>query len=134
MERIYEWKGGEMKEIKIDIDDSHIDWKKIRTLIDFFSGNTGYDGCSLKFIDGEVWSRNPMHHHIIIRVEDIKDEYIPFMQLLFGSDYRREMLNFARLWSSIPFSEQNILFEENYKKNLKFTKKLNAIISDKREL
>jgi len=119
-----------MEEIKIDIDNAKIDWSRIKAIIEFFGKTCGYKECMLKFIGGKVMTRNPTHHHIIINVESINESHIPFTQLLFGSDWRREMLNFARLYSIRPFKEQNILFEENYKPNSKATAKLNQIINE----
>ena len=118
-----------MVEIKIDVDNRKIDWLRIRNVLEFFSGNAGYGECKLKFIKGKVMSKNSTHHHIIIDVESIRTDDVPFLQILFGSDWKREMLNFARLFSKRDFHEQNCLFEENYKTNYKATQKLNDIIA-----
>jgi len=119
-----------MEEIKIDIDNAKIDWQRIKAVIEFFGKTCGYKECMLKFATGTVMSRNPTHHHIIIEAENISESHIPFLQLMLGSDWRREMLNFARLYSMRPFKEQNILFEENYKPNWKATAKLRRIIGE----
>lgn len=119
-----------MVELKIDIDDAKINWVHLKTVIEFFSRSSGYPECKLRFLDGKVLSRNSTHHHIILQVAAINEHDIPFMQMLLGSDKRREMLNFARLFSKLPFAEQNVLFEDNYQVNYAATKKLVAIIKE----
>jgi len=65
----------------------------------------------LKFTKGEVYfQKKSKTWHVYIWVESVAEIYLPFIQLLMGSDYKRELLNFERIYNGEK--DWNVLFQE----------------------
>ena len=105
--------------IKVDIDSKTIDWKRIKLVL------SRLREMKLKMAKGEVFKTNH-GWHVYIWVDSIADIYLPFIQLLFGSDYKREILNFERVYNLEE--DWNVLFQDNEKLSSNRSKKLNSML------
>jgi hypothetical protein len=91
--------------IKLDID-GKLDFKRLESVIEKLKEMK----CVLT--KGEVW-KSPHGYHVYIWTESIAETYLPCVQVLMGSDWKRELLNFERVLKDEP--GWNVLFQEKEK-------------------
>jgi hypothetical protein len=91
--------------IKLDID-GRPDWKRIDSVL----MKLREMNCVLT--NGEVY-KSPHGWHIYIWTDSITETYLPLVQVLLGSDWKRELLNFERVMKDEP--GWNVLFQEKEK-------------------
>lgn len=91
--------------IKLDIDTKKYGHRRMEVVLDKLGE------MNLKFTKGEVYFQKlSKTWHIYIWVDSIAEIYLPMVQLLLGSDYKRELLNFERVVKGEK--DWNVLFQE----------------------
>ncbi len=113
--------------IKLDIDKKRIDYERFKLVTKTLKKH------GLKINSVKAYKTNK-GYHIYIKVENIAEMYLYFVQLLYGSDWKRELLNFDRYLQGIPNEENNILFSEKWEAKSKKSKEVFDIETTKKLL
>jgi hypothetical protein len=111
--------------LKLDID-GKIDWERLRMVVNGFSLNIDFDKSKI--------ARTRHGYHVYLSVNDkLKSEDMCFLQLLGGSDCRREMFNWNRIRHGIGWERKywNVLFKQKFHVDTKGNKKL---VSEEKEM
>jgi hypothetical protein len=106
--------------IKLDIDGEPVDFHRIKVCV------AKLKEMKMKFIKGEVYKTVHGFHVYIWIMNTVSDTYLPFIQALMGSDWKRELLNFERILKAE--SDWNVLFQEKEVLQPAKSKKLTAIL------
>ena len=107
-----------MKCIKLDIDERRIDWKRIRTVIQFFKLKINLD---MSWI---AKTKKGFHIYLFISNSDelkVTDEDLCFIQCAMGDDYKRSCLNWKRVTIGHDWQKKNwnVLFNMKIHSDLK---------------
>ena len=101
--------------IKLDIDKKRIDYMRFESVMRVLKRH----GIKVEWIKAYQTNKG---YHVYIKINSIAEVYLYFVQLLLGSDWKRELLNFDRYLKGVPTEENNILFSEKYEEGKKKSK------------
>jgi hypothetical protein len=97
-----------MPVLKLDLD-GKVDWKRLMAVKRMFGLEIDYEQSR--------WAKTNHGYHIYLSIRNVvSEEGICFFQLAFGSDWKRECLNWMRITLGTKWQKENwnVLFSKKY--------------------